>query len=279
VKYPLYRSGTHHASLSLDLTFFTALTIGLLGSTHCIGMCGGIVGALNVGLPQSRRQSRLPRMMHHLTYNTGRIMSYTLAGALAGLIGAQATRFSAGAAIPIGRVIAGLLMIALGLYLAGWWHGIRGIEKAGLHIWRVIEPMGRRFTPSKNPLHVFGLGLVWGWLPCGLVYSALALAMTSASPQHGALLMLGFGLGTLPMLLAMGTVAGQLRKIMQHTIVRRITGTVILLFGAYTCVTAFNEDRHHHSAANNCITGHEAVSTCPEHYFDYRSLDQVRYLV
>jgi len=263
----------------LELTFFTALTIGLLGSTHCIGMCGGIVGALNVGLPQSHRQSQLSRVTHHLTYNTGRIVSYMLAGALAGLIGTQATRFAANTALPAGRVIAGLLMIALGLYLAGWWQGIKGIEKAGLHIWRVIEPMGRRFIPPKNPLHVFGLGLVWGWLPCGLVYSALALAMASASPQRGALLMLGFGFGTLPMLLAMGTVAGQLRKIMQNTIVRRIAGTLIILFGAYTCVTAFNEDRHHHTAANHGITGLEAVSTCPEHYFDYRSLDQVRYVV
>jgi sulfite exporter TauE/SafE len=212
----------------LELTFFTALTIGLLGSTHCIGMCGGIVGALNVGLPQSHRQSHLSRMTHHLTYNTGRIVSYMLAGALAGLIGTQATRFAADTALPAGRVIAGLLMIALGLYLAGWWQGFKGIEKAG---------------------------------------------------QRGALLMLGFGFGTLPMLLAMGTVAGQLRKIMQHTIVRRITGTVIMLFGAYTCVTAFSEDRHHHTAANHDITGLEAVSTCPEQYFDYRSLDQVRYVV
>jgi len=262
----------------LELTFFTALTIGLLGSTHCIGMCGGIVGALNIGLVQSRQQSWLSRITHHLTYNTGRIVSYMFAGTLAGLIGAQATRLSAGA-LPVGRVIAGLIMIALGLYLAGWWLGIKRIDKAGLRLWRLIEPMGRRFIPPRNPLHVFGLGLVWGWVPCGLVYSALALAMTSSSPRHGALLMLGFGLGTLPMLLAMGTVAGQLRKIMQNTIVRRIAGTLIMLFGAYTCVTAFNEDRHHHTAANHGITGLEAVSTCPEHYFDYRSLDQVRYVV
>jgi len=263
----------------LDFTFYTALTIGLLGSTHCIGMCGGIVGALNVGLRQSRRQSQLSRIAHHLTYNTGRIVSYMFAGALVGLIGTQATRFSADTALPIGRVIAGLFMIALGLYLAGWWHGIKGIDKAGLHLWRVIEPMGRRFIPPKNPLHVFGLGLVWGWLPCGLVYSALVLAMTSASPWRGALLMLGFGLGTLPMLLAMGSVAGQLRKIMQHTIVRRITGAVIMLFGAYTLLTAFNEYGHHHSAGNHGITEHETASTCTEHYFDYRNFDQVRYLV
>ena len=183
------------------------------------------------------------------------------------------------AALPTGRVIAGLFMIVLGLYLADWWHGIKVIDKVGLHIWRVIEPMGSRFMPPKTPLHVFGLGLVWGWLPCGLVYSALALAMVSASAKSGALLMLGFGLGTLPMLLAMGSVAGQLRKIVQHPIARRIAGTVIILFGVYTCVTAFNEQGHHHSAGNHGITGREVTSTCPEHYFAGRNLDQVRYFV
>jgi len=278
-KCPHYRSCTHNAGLSLDLTFYTALTIGLLGSTHCAGMCGGIVGALNVGLRQSRRQSQLARVAHHLTYNTGRIASYTFAGALAGLIGNQATKYSAATALPAGRVIAGLFMIALGLYLAGWWHGIKGFDKAGLPLWRLIEPMGRRFIPPRNPLHVFGLGLVWGWLPCGLVYSALALAMTSASSRSGALLMLGFGLGTLPMLLAMGSVAGQLRKIMQHTTVRRITGVIIMLFGAYTCVTAFSEYGHHHSAGNHGIMEHETISTCLDNFQDYCNLDQVRYLV
>jgi sulfite exporter TauE/SafE len=241
-------------------------------------MCGGIVGALNIGLAQAHQQSWLSRIAHHLTYNTGRIVSYMFAGTLAGLIGAQATRFSAGA-LPLGRVIAGLFMIVLGLYLAGWWHGIKRIDQVGLHVWKVIEPMGRRFIPPKNPVQVFGLGLVWGWLPCGLVYSALALAMTSASPTRGALLMLGFGLGTLPMLLAMGSVAGQLRKITQHTIVRRVTGAVIMLFGAYTCVTAFNEYGHHHTAGNHGITQQETTSTSTEHYLDYRNLDQVRYLV
>ena len=242
----------------MELTFFTALTIGLLGSTHCIGMCGGIVGALNIGLGQSRRQSQLSRITHHLTYNTGRIVSYMFAGGLAGLVGNQAARYSAGTALPTGRVIAGLFMIALGLYLAGWWHGIKKLENAGMHIWKVIEPVGRRFIPPRNPLHVFGLGLVWGWLPCGLVYSALALAMTSASPRQGILLMLGFGIGTLPMLLAMGSVAGQLRRIMQHTIFRRITGTVIIVFGVYTCVTAFNEYGHHHSEPGQGVMEHEA---------------------
>lgn len=221
----------------------------------------------------------MPRIVHHLTYNTGRIVSYTIAGALAGLIGAQATSVFADAALPIGTVIAGLIMIALGLYITGWWRGINSIDKMGRRIWRVIEPLGRRFMPPENPMHVFGLGLVWGWLPCGLVYSALALAMVSASPGRGALYMLGFGLGTLPMLLAMGKVAGQLRKILQHAIVRGITGAVIMLFGAYTCVTAFNGDRHNHTPGNHGIGHYQVAVNYPDHYFDDRNLDQIRYVV
>lgn len=242
-------------------------------------MCGGIVGALSVGLPRSPGQSYLPRLVHHLTYNTGRIVSYTLAGALAGLVGAQATSVFADAALPAGTVMAGLFMIALGLYLTGWWHGINSIDKIGRRAWRVIEPLGRRFMPPDNPMHVFGLGLVWGWLPCGLVYSALALAMVSASPGRGALCMLGFGLGTLPMLLAMGTVAGQLRKILQHAIVRGISGAAIMLFGAYICVTAFNGDRHNHATGKHGIEDYAVASGFPHHYFDDRNLDQLRTLV
>jgi hypothetical protein len=228
-------------------------------------MCGGIVGALNLGLAQSGGATRLSRIAHHFTYNAGRILSYTFAGALAGLIGGQATRFESGTALPVGSMIAGLVMIALGLYLAGWWRAIGGVEKAGLHIWRYIEPWGRRFLPARTPWQVFGIGLVWGWLPCGLVYSALALAVVSASPRQGALLMLGFGVGTLPMLLGMGNFAGHLRKLVQYPVVRQITGALIMLFGAYTCVTAFSDDGHRHSAAIHC------VEEC--------NLDQARYLV
>jgi uncharacterized protein len=263
----------------LELTFYAALMIGLLGSTHCIGMCGGIVAALNIRLPRSREQSLLSRIASNLTYNAGRIVSYTFAGALAGLIGTQAKSYSGEAALSIGTVIAGLFMIGLGLYLTGWWHGIRCIDKMGQPIWRVIEPLGRRFMPPETPMHVFGLGLVWGWLPCGLVYSALALAMVSATPGRGALFMLGFGLGTLPMLLAMGNFAGQLRKILQHSVVRGITGAVIMLFGVYTCVTAFNGHQHNHTTDSHGIKELEVASKCPEHYFDDCNLDQVRYLV
>ncbi len=222
--------------------------IGLLGSTHCIGMCGGIVGSLNIGLKQAQQGSLLRRFSHHMIYNSGRILSYMLIGTLAGFAGAQASGLSGGAILPLGGLIAGLVMIALGLYLGGWWYGITVLEKAGAHVWKIIEPMGRRVMPPRNRIHVFGLGLVWGWLPCGLVYSALILAMASASPLQGAWIMLGFGLGTLPMLLAMGHAAAYLRKTTRRPVVRRIIGVLIILFGVYTCLNAFKQKGHDHGA-------------------------------
>lgn len=241
----------------MEPTFYAAFLIGLLGSTHCVGMCGGIVGALNAGLPESRQT--LPSLAaHHVTYNAGRILSYVFAGVIAGLFGAQAAKFGLQTIIPIGAIIAGLVMIALGLYLAGLSHAITVIEKAGLHIWRRIQPLGQRFLPAKTPARAFGLGLVWGWLPCGLVYSALVLAIVSASPAQGAVVMLGFGLGTLPMLFAMGGVAGKLLAIVRRPVTRRIVGASIVLFGVYTCFTAFAIHGHHHASIDPAGLGQDA---------------------
>lgn len=233
----------------MDYTFYTTgLVVGLLGSTHCIGMCGGIVGALNSGLPAARNAFK-DQIAHHLTYNTGRMLSYVLAGVLAGLAGSLISKATLGSAVPVGRLIAGLLMIALGLYLAGWWQALSLTEKAGFHVWRWIKPLGGRFLPANTPPRAFGLGIVWGWLPCGLVYSVLALALASASPVTGAITMLGFGIGTLPMLLAMGGIAKQLIDLMRRPVLRQITGLCIVLFGVYNCVTAFGMHGHHPASA------------------------------
>ena len=245
----------------MELTFVAALTIGFLGSTHCLGMCGGIVSALNARLPQTQRPSHILRMAHHITYNAGRILSYVVAGGLAGLAGAQAQRLSPGDILPVGSLIAGLFLIALGLYLAGWWRAIAGLEHIGMHVWRWIKPLGRRFLPVQNPLHAFGLGLVWGWLPCGLVYSALALAVISASPERGAWLMLGFGLGTLPMLLVMGRASEYLGKIMRSPAIRQMAGALVILFGVYTLLIAFSGHEHQLSSSHAAAAPDNALSS------------------
>lgn len=237
----------------MDLTFYTALMIGLFGSTHCIGMCGGIVGALNGGLSLSTH-SPGHIIGRHLTYNSGRIISYVSAGAIAGLAGSQLSVFSLDTIIPVGRLIGGFFMIAIGFYLAGWWHAVSKIEKLGLFLWKRIEPLGRHLLPANTPLRVFGLGLVWGWLPCGLVYATLALSLMSADAGQGALIMFGFGLGTLPALLAMGGIAGTFLRLLRHPVFRKISGISIIFFGIYTSFTAFNSNAHQHNHSNHAAS-------------------------
>ena len=235
----------------MELTFATAFMIGFLGSSHCFGMCGGIVGALNAGLPVPQNRSAFFHAAHHIAYNTGRISSYIVAGGLMGLIGAQAARLPLSETLPWGGMIAGVFMVTLGLYLAGWWRAIASLERAGGHIWKWIQPLGQRFLPVRNPVHALGLGLVWGWLPCGLVYSALALAMISASVEQGAFLMLGFGLGTLPAVLVMGKAAQHLSRIMRQPVLRQMAGIGVMVFGVYTGYAAFTGHAHHHGAHRN----------------------------
>lgn len=244
----------------MDLSLLAALTIGFLGSTHCIGMCGGIVGALNTGTPRTLRQSRFSRIAYHFNYNAGRILSYSVAGAIAGLIGAQSTRMSLGVVVPVGELVAGLIMIALGLYLTGWSRIIARMEYAGQYTWKYIQPLGKRFLPVNTPMHAFGLGLIWGWLPCGLVYSALALSMLSASPSRGALLMLGFGLGTLPVLLMMGGAFEHLRGVVRSPTVRRLAGVAIIVVGVYTSVTAVIGHAHQPSPDGHSTGGQQSQS-------------------
>ena len=211
----------------LELSLMSAFLVGLLGGGHCIGMCGGIVGAVSMHLPQSK--SKVPFL---LAYNTGRILSYTIAGAIAGLVGASS--FFLQHVLPIQFFLYGissLILIALGLYLAGIWHGVTYLENAGKAIWKTLQPYSKRYIPVQNFRQAFILGGLWGWLPCGLVYSVLIAAIATGNAVSGGLLMLTFGLGTLPTLLTMGMTAVRLKTILQNIWVRRASGLLVLGFG------------------------------------------------
>ncbi len=220
--------------MALDLPYLAAFLIGLTGGVHCFGMCGGIVGALALGLPPAPGHPLLARLPYLLAYNLGRIASYVTAGALAGGVGAWAANLvSVHQAQLALQVVAGLFMILLGLYLAGWWRGLSRLEQAGGVLWRRIEPLGRKFFPVRTPVRALGIGLVWGWLPCGLVYSVLVWAVGAGGALEGALLLLSFGLGTLPALLAMGTAAAALAGFVRRPAVRWTAGALVILFGLY----------------------------------------------
>jgi sulfite exporter TauE/SafE len=208
-----------------------AFIVGLLGGVHCLGMCGGIVGALTLGLP--RQDAASPRFWGlQLAYNLGRIVSYMVAGMVAGGLGLLLAR--AGplqATQQLLSVIAGLFMIMMGLYLGGWWMGLARVERAGSVVWKRIEPLGRKLLPVRSPVQAFFLGMVWGWLPCGLVYSALIWSLSAGGVLQGALLMGAFGLGTLPNLLLMGAAAGWLGGFLRKPLARKIAGGLVMVFG------------------------------------------------
>ncbi len=206
----------------------SALILGLLGGGHCLGMCGGLMGALTLAIPPEQRARRL-RLL--LAYNLGRILSYAAAGLLIGLAGWAVA--SSPAAMLL-RVLAGLLLIAMGLYLAGWWSGLTRIEAVGRHLWRHLQPVASRLMPVSSLPRALLLGAVWGWLPCGLVYSTLLWASSQGSPGESALLMLAFGLGTWPVLLATGMAAERLTTLLRRRGVRIAGGLLVILFGIWT---------------------------------------------
>ncbi len=206
----------------------SALILGLLGGGHCLGMCGGLMGALTLAIPPEQRGRRLQLL---LAYNLGRILSYATAGLLFGLAGWAVA--SSPAAMLL-RIVAGLLLISMGLYLGGWWSGLTRIEAMGRGLWRHIQPVASRLLPVSSLPRALLLGALWGWLPCGLVYSTLLWAASQGDALDSALLMLAFGLGTWPVLLATGMAAERLTALLRRRGVRMAGGLLVVLFGLWT---------------------------------------------
>lgn len=215
-------------------TLLTAFLVGLLGGVHCLGMCGGIVATLTAGLPRERRAGIAGVMPYQLAYNLGRIGGYTLAGAVMGTLGLAALQFLPLHAAQRGLyLLAALFMLALGLYLGGWWRGLARLERLGGYLWRRLEPISRRLLPVRSWRGALGVGLIWAWLPCGLVYSVLIWSVSAGGPVQGAALMLAFGLGTLPNLLGIGLLAGAAARLAEQVWARRLAGLTVAGFGLY----------------------------------------------
>lgn len=209
-----------------SLPFAAAILIGWLGGVHCLGMCGGIVSALSLSVPETRRPALL------LAYNAGRCLTYMLLGALAGLLGYAGVSVL-GLGPKVLFALANLLLIGMGLYLMGWPALVRPLEQGGQLVWRHIEPLARRFFPVTTPLRALVVGLAWGFLPCGLVYSALATAIATSNPLTGALWMAGFALGTLPNLLLAGWMGAGLLNRLRQSALRWLAGALVAAWGLY----------------------------------------------
>lgn len=224
--------------------------VGLAGSIHCVGMCGGIVGALSA----SASKATAPRAVipvialapapasvftRVLAYNTGRIGSYMLAGAIAGGLagGAQSLAALSGlAGVQLGFYwLANLMLVALGLYLMNAWRGLARLEQGGRVLWQraqpTLAPLMTTLLPADRPHQALALGALWGWLPCGMVYSVLLTAMLSGDALDGAAVMLAFGLGTLPMLVGLGLLGARVQRAMRRPAIRTACGVAVLSFG------------------------------------------------
>ena len=232
------------------------LLAGLAGSVHCAGMCGGIVSAFSVGGPAAPAPARgrvipIARVGtgiaagHVLAYNAGRIGSYMLAGALAGGIAGSLASLAPMASAQLAAYwMANLMLAAMGLYLMDAWRGLARIEQAGGVLWRRVQPLVKPLVPMDTPWKALALGGLWGWVPCGMVYSVLLTAMLSGSALDGALVMGAFGLGTLPMLLAMGMAGAKLRQYLQQRAVRVACGLLVLGFGVLGLARAAGGSQH-----------------------------------
>ncbi len=232
-----------------ELNFAAAFSLGLLGSSHCLVMCGGIGAAL--GLNSQSQWLTL------LLFQIGRVLSYTIiggvVGALVGVIAADSIFLLSGL-----RVAAGILLIAMGCYISNWWRGLTILEQAGQVLWKRVQPLTKQLKPQAKATHAMLLGLCWGLLPCGLIYSALSWSATTANWQHSAALMFCFGLGTIPVMLGTGLAANQFKKLIRDANLRRGAAILLIIFGAWTSIIALQHNTHtdQHGAEQNLDQAH-----------------------
>jgi sulfite exporter TauE/SafE len=209
---------------------FGAILIGLASSVHCVGMCGGIIGALSYSLPADIRENNLKRFTYVTSYNLGRLTSYSAMGLLAGLLGAEVFNLlGAGSGHFVMRLIAATLIALTGLYLAGWFPQFARTEKLGEVLWSKLAPIGKHLIPVKSIPQGFLYGCIWGWLPCSLVYTMLIISSASGGASQGMVSMLAFGLGTLPSMILTGVFASQVRRFTRIPEVRMWIGISLVV--------------------------------------------------
>jgi len=237
----------------MEIDLLSAFVIGILSAGHCLGMCGGVTSMLTSAISQSnpttdkRLQQNLlsntelkknySKVSLVVSYNIGRIFSYAILGAIVGFTGSIAAK-NIGLPLAGLRIVAGVFLVLLGLYLGQWLMVLSKVEVIGKKIWQLVSPLSKNFIPVNSPLKALALGSIWGWLPCGLVYSTLTWALASGEPLTGALIMFCFGLGTLPALLTMSFGILSLKSILKNRLFRKTMAISIILYGFYSIFVA-----------------------------------------
>lgn len=238
--------------------------VGLLGSVHCLGMCGGVVSALSMSVqartipiavvgakpltvsglraaPATLALDWSTNFARTAGYNAGRIASYASAGAVAaGLFGGVRTLASVVVYQTAAYWLTQVMLILLGLYLMNLQSGLKTLESLGQHLWRRLQPLVGKLMPVDSTAKAIALGSLWGWVPCGMVYSMLLTAAFSGTVANGALTMLTFGLGTLPLVFAMGVLGARLRTWLQSRPVRFSGGLIVFGFGVLGILRAWH---------------------------------------
>ena len=231
------------------IQLLVVFNLGLFSALHCVGMCGGILSALMLSsAPEGRRPARL---RYSLAFNYGRISSYALAGLIAGLAGERAAVLAAGLNLHgLLQFIAALVLIGIALNVLGLWPFNRYLERFGGRLWGRIQPLGRRLLPINTVPRGVLFGMLWGWLPCAMVYSALLLSLASGSALNGMLMMLFFGLGTLPGMIFAGYLAGYLRTLQGNRPLRALTALCLILIAISLPASSwYLHQSHAHPAA------------------------------
>jgi sulfite exporter TauE/SafE len=232
-----------------DLGLWSAFVAGLAASGHCASMCGGVAGALAMRGPHADRRSRLAM---GLAYNLARVASYALAGAIVGVLGHLVLHsLDINLLAVVFRVLAGLIMLAVAGRLLFGWRLLDPLEAAGSGLWRRVLPWAGRQGHAGGLGGAIGLGLAWGWLPCGMTYSMLMLAGMTGGPISGAAVMAAFGVGTLPSMVTATVAFERIAAVLgKRATLRNVAGLLLLAFGLWTAGDAIYMSlvggRHHH---------------------------------
>jgi len=229
-------------------SYFAAFTMGLISTVHCVAMCGSVIGALTLSLPKEVKEDQWKMFPYVLNYNVGRLISYAMAGLVVGFLSSTFAVFNAHIVLQCLSVI---VMVSMGLYLAGWFPKFAQVERIGGPIWKLLQPIGQKFLPVKSYPQAFLLGTVWGWLPCGLVYSGLAIAATTGDPIKAALVMLAFGAGTLPAVMGAGLFTGFLASLAKIHNLRKIAGISIIVMALVTAFWPMAHSSGHDHSVNH----------------------------
>ncbi len=233
------------------LTYLVTFNIGLFSAMHCVGMCGGIIGAMMYAVPDELKRRKLVLYSMNVVSNLGRISSYTIAGLLLSFLGINLLDFNQ---LEYGhlviQVVFAFILILIGMNIAGWFPQLKKIEYIGQRFWRFIQPVGKKILPVDSILKAYLAGMLWGWVPCGLVYSVLLLSLASNNVLEGTLIMLSFGLGTLLPLVATGIFMDYLKQLRQNRVARQMAGCLIIVTGLLMPVSSYyfigQHDQHTH---------------------------------